>query len=54
MIPGNISILDQEDDIMIITREESSAVNKSIGIQLTMTGDQSTQKEVLKQNLKFL
>ena len=36
--PGNISIPDQDGNMMIINKEESSA-NKSLGIQLTLTGD---------------
>ena len=48
-ILGNISISDQEGNMIIIKREESSSANKSLGIQLTLTGDQSKQKEVLKE-----
>ena len=48
-MPGNISIPDQEGNMMTIKREEPSSVNESLGIQLTLTGDQSKQKEVLKE-----
>ena len=51
-ILGNISISDQEGNMIIIKREESSSANKSLGIQLTLTGDQSKQKEVLKERSK--
>merc|ERR1712155_506611 len=34
---------------MTIKREEPSSVNELLGIQLTLTGDQSKQKEVLKE-----
>ena len=48
-MPGNISIPDQEGNVMTTKREELSSVNKSLGIQLTLTSDQSKQKEVLKE-----
>ena len=48
-MPGNISIPDQEGNMMPIKREELSSVNKSLGIQLTLTDDQSKQKDVLKE-----
>merc|ERR1711983_443439 len=48
-MPGNISIPDQEGNMMTIKREEPSSVNESLAIQLTLTGDQSKQKEVLKE-----
>ena len=48
-MPENISIPDQDGNMMIIKREEPSSTNKSLGIQLTLTGDQPKQKEVLKE-----
>ena len=48
-MPGNISIPNQEGNMMTIQREEPSSVNESLGIQLTLTGNQSKQKEVLKE-----
>ena len=48
-MPGNISISDQEGNMMTIKREEPSSVNELLGIQLTLTDDQSKQKEVLKE-----
>ena len=35
--------------MMIINREELLSANKSLGIQLTLTGNQSKQKKVLKE-----
>ena len=52
-MPGNISIPDQEGNMMTIKREEPSSVNESLGIQLTLTGDQSKKKKFSKKNLKF-
>ena len=48
-MPGVISIPDQEGNMMTIKREEPSAVNKFLGIQLTFTEDQSKQKEMLEE-----
>ena len=38
-IPEDISIPDQEGNMMNIIREELSSVHESLGIQLTITGD---------------
>ena len=48
-MPRNISIPDQDGNMMIINREELLSANESLGIQLTLTGDQSKQKDVLKE-----
>lgn len=43
-MPGKISIPDKEGYIIIITRKKSPSSNKSLGIQLTLTGNQDEQK----------
>ena len=48
-MPRKISIPDQEGNMITIKREEPSSVNELLGIQLTLTGDQLKQKEVLKE-----
>ena len=48
-IPGNVSIPDQDGNMMIIKREELLSAYESLGIQLTLTGDRSKQVEVLKE-----
>ena len=48
-MPGNISIPDQDGNMMTINIAELLSANKSLGIQLTLKGDQSKQKDVLKE-----
>ena len=47
-MPGDISIRDKDGTMITITRKEPSLANESLGIQLTLTGNQDKQKKVLK------
>ena len=39
-MPGNISVPDEEHSMITITRKEPLSANESLGIQLTLTGNQ--------------
>ena len=48
-MPRDISIPDKDGTMITIPRKEPSSANESLGIQLTLTGNQDKQKKVLKQ-----
>ena len=44
-MPGNIFIPAREGCIIMITRDEPFMANESLGIQLTLTGNQDDQQQ---------
>ena len=47
-MPGDFSIPDEDGTMITITRKEPLSANESLGIQLTLTGNQDKHKKVLK------
>ena len=47
-MPGDISIPDKDRTMITIKWKELSSVNESLGIQLTLTGNQDKQKKGAK------